>query len=166
MFFTYDTRKLMRFKLKLKVYSRHTVRVSKLINAPLSFVYKWCTDFREDDNKITGSKNRRKILQLNNKRAVYVITYFPKPGVTKMGINLVTLRPPNAWHLEFIGEEDDEIGDYRLIRVGSSRTRLNMRFVESYKVRNAPSQAEDTRHTQEIWDKYVAALEADYSRRK
>jgi len=90
--------------------------------------------------------------------------YNTKKGETKIGVNLVTLRPPNSWHLEFIGEEDDEVGDYRLKRLGPSRTRLDMRFVENYKVRGAPSQAEDTQHTEEIWDKFVLALERDYAR--
>jgi hypothetical protein len=136
--------------------------VSKVIKAPLPFVYKWCTDFREDDNKITGSKNRRKILQQTLKRVVYVTTYFPKTGEPKIGVNLVTLRPPNSWHLEFIGEEDDEEGDYRLTRLAAKKTRLDMRFSEKYKVRHAPTQAEDMKHTEEIWDKYAARLEKDY----
>jgi hypothetical protein len=36
----------------------HTYRVSRVINAPLKFVYDWCTDFRENDNKIPGSRTR------------------------------------------------------------------------------------------------------------
>jgi hypothetical protein len=138
--------------------------VSKVINAPLSFVYKWCTDFREDDNRITGSKNRRKILQKTSRRVVYVTTYFPKVGVAKVGVNLVTLRPPNSWHLDFIGEEEDEEGDYRLTRLAARKTKLDMRFSERYKVRNAPTQTEDLEHTEELWGKYAAALERDYAR--
>jgi len=138
--------------------------VSKVINAPLRFVFNWCTDFREDDNRITGSKNKRRILQKARRRVVYVTTYFPKPNKPKIGVNLVTLHPPNSWHLEFVGEEDYEDGEYRLTRLGSRKTRLDMRFKERYKVRNAPSAAEDKKGTEELWDKYVAALERDYSR--
>jgi hypothetical protein len=127
-------------------------------------VYKWCTDFREDDNKITGSKNKRKILQKSPKRVVYVTTYFPKPGRSKVGVNLVTLHPPNSWHLDFVGEEDDEIGDYHLTRLGPKKTQLDMRFFEKYKVRNAPAQAVDKKHTEELWAKYAAALEEDYAK--
>jgi len=152
--------------LSAKVFSTHSIHVTKIINAPLQFAYKWCTDFREDDNKITGSKNERRILQKNRKRVVYVTTYFPKPETSKVGVNLVTLHPPNSWHLEFVGEEDDEEGDYHLTRLGTRKTRLDMRFQEKYKVRNAPTQAEDKKHTEEIWDKYAAALERDYSRVK
>ena len=150
--------------MKPKTFATHTIRVSKVINASLPFVYRWCTDFREDDNRITGSKNRRKILQKTRKRVVYVTTYFPKSGGAKIGVNLVTLHPPNSWHLEFIGEEDDEMGDYRLTRLGARKTRLDMRFSEKYKVSHAPTQAEDMEHTEEIWHKYAAALEKDYTR--
>ena len=33
------------------------IRVSKTINAPLRYVYDWCTDYRETDPQITGSKS-------------------------------------------------------------------------------------------------------------
>jgi hypothetical protein len=150
--------------LNSRIFSTHTIRVSRVIKAPLRFVYNWCTDFREDDNKLTGSKNRRKILQKNKRRVVYVTTYFPKPNKIRIGVNLVTLHPPNSWHLDFIGEEDYEEGDYHLTRLGSKKTRLDMRFREQYRVRNVPSAAEDKKGTEELWDKYVAALERDYSR--
>ena len=94
---------------------------------------------------------------------MYVTTYFQKPGGAKIGVNLVTLRPPNSWHLEFIGEEDDEVGDYRLTRIGARKTRLDMRFLEKYKVRSAPTQSEDLKHTEDLWGKFVAALEKDYA---
>ena len=149
--------------MKPKEFESHTISVSKVINAPLRFVYRWCTDFREDDNRITGSNNKRKILQKNLKRVVYVTTY-SKAGVSKVGVNWVILSPPNSWHLDFIGEEDDEEGEYRLTRLAARKTRLDMRFSEKYKVRNAPTQKEDAKHTEEIWDKYVAALEKDYAR--
>lgn len=152
--------------MKSRIFSTHTIRVSEIINAPLTFVYKWCTDFREDDYKITGSKNRRKILEKSKRRTIYVTTYFPKPNKPKTGVNIVTLHPPRSWHLEFVGEEDLEEGEYRLTRLTSGKTRLDMRFKEQFKVRKVPSAAEDKKHTEEMWDKYVAALEKDYAREK
>jgi hypothetical protein len=44
------------------------IRVSKTINAPLRYVYEWCTDFREDDPQITGSKSQRKVLEKTRKQ--------------------------------------------------------------------------------------------------
>jgi hypothetical protein len=139
----------------------HTFHVSKFINAPLPFVYRWCTDFREDDNKITGSKSQRRMLQKTRNRVVYLSIY-RSHGKTNFGVNIVLLKPPRAWHLDFVGEEEFESGDYRLTELGARKTRLDMTFNEQYKIRNHPSQAEDTKHTNEIWDKYIAALERDY----
>jgi hypothetical protein len=140
----------------------HTVHVSKVIKAPLKFVYNWCTDFREDDNKITGSKTKRIILQNTKQRVIYISTYKSR-GKTLSGVNIVTLRPPNAWHLDFAGQEDDEIGEYKLTRIGPRKTRLTMTFKEKYKIANAPTKEEDTKSASQFWDKYVAALQKDYA---
>jgi hypothetical protein len=142
-----------------------TIHVSKIINAPIRFVYNWCTDFREDDNKISRSKTRRIIMQKTKRRVVY-ISAFRWAGKPKYGVNIVTLHPPNRWHLDYAGEEADEIGDYRLTRLGRGRIRLDMTFKEKYKIRGAPTRKEDMNDTKEIWDRYVAALERDYARSK
>jgi hypothetical protein len=72
-------------------------RVRKIINAPLRFVYDWCTDHREDDNKITGSTAEFRILQKTNRRVIYLRTN-ESHGKTVTAVKMVTLRPPNAWH--------------------------------------------------------------------
>ena len=142
-----------------------TIHVSKIIKAPVGFVYNWCIDFREDDSKISGSKTRRIVLQKTKRRSVY-ISAFTWAGRSRYGVNVVTLRPPNRWHLDYVGEEADEIGDYRLTKLGPGRTRLDMTFKEKYKIRGAPTRKEEMKHTNEIWDRYVAALERDYAQKK
>jgi hypothetical protein len=142
-----------------------TIHVSKIINAPVRFVYNWCTDFREDDNKLSGSKTRRIILQKTKRRVVY-ISAFKWTGRSRYGVQIVTLRPPNRWHLEYFGEEADEIGDYRLTKLGPQRTRLDMTFKEEYKISGAPTRKEETKQTSGVWGRYVAALERDYARSK
>lgn len=143
----------------------HSFRISKIIHAPLPFVYNWCTDYRESDPKITDSKAKRKILLKTVRRVIYTSAY-RSGGKPKTAVNVVTLYPPKWWHLDFIGDEDDETGDYKLTRLGPRKTRLDMSFIEHYKMRKAPTKAEDAKHTHEVWDKYVAALERDYARRK
>ncbi len=140
----------------------HIYAVMKVINAPLRFVYDWCTDYREDDNQITGSKTQRKILQKTKRRAIYVSTY-ERDGKTKIGVNIVKLMPPKAWYLEYVGEEEDETGWYKLTRLGPHKTRLQMKFTEKYKINNTPTKEEDRNHTDQLWDKYVARLETEYS---
>jgi hypothetical protein len=152
--------------LKLVTYTKsHSFHVSKIIHAPLRFVYDWCTDYRETDPRITGSKSRRRILMKTKHRIVYVVSYRSR-GKTKSAVDVVTLHPPRAWHLDFVGDEDDETGDYVLSSLGPRKTRLDMTFMERYKIGSAPSKAQDVKHTREIWDKYAAALEKDYARKR
>ena len=145
------------------IYTRtHTLRVSKTINAPARFVYGWCTDYRETDTKITGSKAKRKILLKSEHRVIYTSTY-KSSGKLRSAVNVVTLYPPKAWHLDFIGDDDDEVGDYVLTKLGPQRTRLDMTFTEHYKTGSAPTKAQDLKQTHQVWDKYAAALEKDYA---
>jgi len=145
--------------------ARHTVRVSKIINAPLRFVYDWCTDFREDDRKMIGSRRKRIILQKTKRRVVYIYIY-RRGGKVRSAVNIVTLQPPNAWHLDSPGQDCDEIADYRLTMLSPKKTRLDITFKEQYKIPRAPSRVQDAKDLNEAWDKYVAALERDYARRK
>ena len=140
---------------------KHTYHVSKVCNAPLKFVYDWLTDYREDDNLITGSKKQFKILQKTKRRVIYLSTY-EREGKTMSAVKMVTLRPPKAWHLDQVGEEEDVIGSYKLTRVGPRKTKLDMTFTEKYKISDAPTKEEDRNHTDQMWDKFVAALEKDY----
>ncbi len=140
-----------------------TTRVSKEINAPLRYVYEWCTDFHEDDPKITGSKSKRRIVEKTKKRAVYVMIYEGADGKEKLAVNYVTLKPPNAWSLEQFGEEDYETGEYRLKSLGKNRARIDMVFKESWKnIAKIPTIEEQVEGTNRVWDRYVAALERDY----
>lgn len=142
-----------------------TYRISKTINAPLNYVFRWCTDFSEDDPKITGSKSQRKILQRSSKRVIYAQVYKGSDGNQKVAVNIVTLDPTRkAWHLDYFGEADDETGEYALTSLGRNRTRLDMVFKERWKkIARVPTIKEQIQQTSEIWDKYVAALEAEYS---
>jgi len=139
-------------------------RVSKTINAPLRYVYDWCTDYSEDDPRITGSKSQRRIVEKTGKRAIYIQIYEGADGKEKVAVNIVTLRPPASWHLDYFGEEDDETGEYRLKSLGKSKTKLDMVFKEKWKsIAKVPSIKEQLMATNEVWDKYVIALERDYN---
>jgi len=141
---------------------RHTYRVMKTIKAPLKFVYNWCTDYREDDNELTGSKAQFKILQKTSRRVIYLRT-LERDGKTMIGVKMVTLRPPKAWYLDQVGDDEDAIGVYRLTRAEPEETRLDMKFTEKYKISGAPTKEQDRKETDQMWDKYVAALEKDYA---
>jgi len=143
----------------------HSYHVSKSINAPLKYVYDWCTDYREDDNRITGSKTQFRILQKTNRRVIYLSTS-KWHGKAMVAVKMVTLRPPKAWYLDQVGRVEDVVGVYTLTRLGPEKTRLNMRFTEKYKLRGAPSKEQDRNDVAQMWNKYVAALEKDYASRR
>jgi hypothetical protein len=142
-------------------------KVSKTINAPARYVYEWCTDFREDDPSLTGSKSQRKILKRTKKQVIYAQLYTGADGGQKVAVNIVALNPPSSWHLDYFGEEDDETGDYRIRALGKEESRLDMVFKEKWKnIAKVPTLGEQAKQTSDVWDKYVRALERDYASKK
>ena len=67
------------FHASAKPVLRQTVvevyNVSKTFDAPLEFVFDWCTDFREDDGKMVGSKAKHRFLERTDERVVWVTNY-------------------------------------------------------------------------------------------
>lgn len=146
---------------KIKTVTR---RISKTINAPLQFVYEWCTDFRDDDTQLTGSKSVRHVVEKTEKRAVYVVDYQVN-GKDCWHASVIALKPPNSWHLETACDlYEDEIGDYKLVGLGKEKTRLDMVFRLKYK--NPPykidTKKEWEKDTNKFWDKLIVALDRDY----
>lgn len=136
-------------------------RLTETFNAPLDYVFKWCTDFREDDNKYTGSKTVRKILEKTPERAVWAVRY--KEGKeTVEGVRAVWLRPPGTWVLDTCGD-GKEVGEYKLKSLGKNKTRLDMRFTVTYPSKKDVEdkdewEADGVKH----WKVYRKALEADF----
>ena len=137
-----------------------TYKVSETFKAPLDFCFAWCTDFRPDDYKMTGSKTRRRFLERSRRRFVWVATH-REGSRTVEGIRAVWLKPPDAWHLDSCGD-GREIGDYKLTPRGR-RTRLDMVFRVTY---DDPKKAEGVREwvreTKREWDAFGKYLEADF----
>jgi hypothetical protein len=136
-------------------------KLSETFNAPLDYVFAWCTDFREDDGKLTGSKSVRTILEKTEERIVWRVSY--KDGKDlKEGVRAVWLSPPDAWHLDTCGD-GRERGDYRLTSLGKSKTRLDMKFVVTY---DSKGDVEDKDKWEEDgvkdWKIYKRALEDDF----
>ncbi len=138
-----------------------TVRVSRKIMAPLSFAYAWCTDFREDDPQISGQRRRIAILERAPNRLI-MSARSERNGRIVTAARIVSLKPPNAWHLDWIGDEHNETGDYKLTRLSESTTRLNMTFKVHNKAPTASTKAAFVKEVNAVWDKYVPALESDY----
>jgi hypothetical protein len=131
-----------------------TVRVSRRIMAPLSFAYAWCADFREDDPQISGERRRIAILERGPNRLI-MSARSERNGRIVTAARIVSLKSPSAWHLDWIGDEHNETGDYKL-------TRLNMTFKAHNKAPTASTKAAFVKEVNAVWDKYVPALESDY----
>lgn len=137
--------------------SPEVVRISKLIRAPMTEVFTWCTDYSDLDPEIMGSKGSqtRKIVSRDKGRIVFVDTY-SDPAIKTRRVE-VSLHPPSEWRAKFSGGKWEGTGIYTLSETDSG-TRLEIRFqmekaVEGYT-------AEDLRQrANEVWDAYVTAIE-------
>ncbi len=144
-----------------------TLRFNKLIHAPLPFVFRWCTDYRDDDDRITDSiyHYRSEIVLREPDRIVRIITV---PGTDRnrsTDVEIITLRPPNRWHLEKFSFSDDESGDYSLTRQGPNLTSLEMRFRKKWKVRSPPDPKRYRALFNRVWDRYVDVIQEEFARR-
>lgn len=139
-----------------------TYRISQTFDAPLHYVYSWCTDFTDDDPKIVGAKYKRHVIEKTKKRAIWIQRY-TIDGAEKEGVRIVTLAPPDSWHLDSIGEEVDRIGDYTLRSLGRNTTILKIVIKARYKTIEAESKTKLKQNLFEDWEKYKAALENDYA---
>jgi hypothetical protein len=143
-----------------------TYRFRKTIHAPLPFVYRWCTDYREDDDRITNSiyHYRARIALREPTRVVRIITVPGRDRNRSTDVEIISLSPPNRWHLEKFSVSDDEVGSYRLVRKGARLTLLEMRFREKWKVRDLPVRAEYRALFNQVWDRYVDVMERGFRR--
>jgi hypothetical protein len=139
-------------------------RVTKTINAPIKYVFDWCTDYSEADPQLTGSKRQRIIIDKNNKRAVY-ISLSNEDGQTHVSVYVVKLRPSRSWHLDMYNPSRNETAEYTLKALSKDKTQLKIVFKNSWKKSDdAESDQEQSTRLNKIWDMYVAALERDYSK--
>lgn len=138
-----------------------TYRLSKTFNAPLDFVYSWCTDYKEDDMKMIGSRKRRHILARTKNMVLWRVE--GKEVKSEFDpIRVVWLSPPDSWHLECCGDET-EVGEYKLVPLGKEKTRLDMSFRTTYyNPRKVVSTKSYIREAKAHWDGYGKFLERDY----
>lgn len=136
--------------------------VIKNINAPIKFVFNWCTDYQETDPDITGSKRKRIVLDRSKTRVVYA-ALFDEDGRTHVSVYDVKLKPPGSWHYDIFDPDRVGTGDYKLKRLSSRSTELRIIFRNRYKnPTKMESVQEYTGRLNTLWDKYIAALEKEY----
>jgi hypothetical protein len=137
--------------------------VTVTIHAPLPFVFQWCTDYTAGDASLEGERFERRVLERTKKRIVFEDLDRDRDGWIWKRFT-VTLRPPNAWTAESIGNRRQLTLHYGLSDAGDGRTRLDLRWKRrpSLLPTHVPSKATIERDSTAGWRRLARALERDY----
>ncbi len=138
--------------------------MSTVIEAPLPYVYAWCTDYRPSDREFSraATRPRFRVVRLSPRRLLRIRTTPTGSGDPLVAVDLVRLSPPAAWHTDQIDETDRESVDYRLRRLGPRRTRLDLLVTERWLTPDFPSREELRERLSTVWNRYREAIESDY----
>jgi hypothetical protein len=140
---------------------RYEVRVT--FQAPLDFVYQWCTDYTPSDAKYEGDDYERRILRKSKSEVTYEDLSEAKDGWF-WARHVVRLHPPNRWHSESIGSHRQYSLDYRLKRLAANRTELTLtarRRPYGIGGKN-PAKAGWESSVAKSWSNFSRVLERDY----
>ena len=132
---------------------------------PLDFAFAWCTDYTPNDAKLEGESYQRKIIERGPRHVVFEDLEETKNGWA-WGQDVVTLLPPNRWHMDGVGNRRDVTADYKLSRLPDGRTRLDLRWKRRPKVAAAKELTKAQREADALraWKRFAAAMERDYRR--
>jgi hypothetical protein len=142
---------------------RTEYHISTVLRVPLSFAFRWCTDFRPDDAQREGEAYERKILERTARRVVYEDLESTSAG-WRWARHVVTVRPPNRWHSDSVGNYRDAYLDYQLTPLGPARTRFELTWKRRVSALGgrSPSRKSVEKSTLAAWRQFAKALEADY----
>ncbi len=139
-------------------------RIRVAFRVPLDFAFAWCTDYTPQDGALEGESYERKIVERTRRRVVFEDLEETESGWV-WSRDVVTLRPPDRWHMEGVGNRRDVAAEYVLSRLPDDRTQLELRWWRrpkppGKKILRAEREAEATR----AWKRFGAAMERDYRR--
>ncbi|MCI4362995.1 MAG: hypothetical protein L3K13_01635 [Thermoplasmata archaeon] len=131
----------------------------------MPFVYRWCTDFRTDDHRLTDSiyHYRAEVVRLGPRRLLRIITLPGEEFASGTEVELIRLGPPDRWRLDLVSAALDETGSYRLRRLGPRRTRIEMRFEKQWRLRRVPGERQYGTLFRRVWDLYAVTIERAYA---
>jgi hypothetical protein len=148
-----------------RVFGTTTIRVSKVVEAPLAYVYGWCTDYRADDWRL-GRKGWAKpafrVLRVSPRRVIRVRLKSNGPRNPDIAVDVVRLDPPSDWHTDQIDEADRMAIDYHLVRLGPRKTRLEMLITERWVTPNFPTRGELRDRVSGTWERFKELIEERY----
>jgi hypothetical protein len=132
-------------------------------DAPLEFVFRWCTDYAPEDGRLEGEEYERRIVRRARREVVYEDLSDTKDG-WRWARHVVHLFPPDHWHSDSVGSHRAVSLDYELSPLPGNRTRMIMkarRRPTGIGGKN-PSRAEWEREAENGWKHFARALERDY----
>lgn len=144
-----------------KVVQHYEVRCK--FEAPLPFVYRWCTDYEPTDGRTSGEGYARRILRRSSRRVVLEDLYDTKKGWIWIHRD-VRLSPPDRWHADSVGSDRALSVDYRLSDLSEHSTLMTIharRWTYGIGTSNPPKRSWEG-SVQASWTKYGRALERDY----
>lgn len=141
-------------------------RVQVEFDVPLDFAFAWCTDYTPQDAALEGESYTRKVVERSGRKVIFEDLEETESGWV-WARDIVTLRPPNRWHLESNGSHRDVTGDYVLTKLPGGRTRFELRW---WRQPHGPGKkiprAQREKETTKAWEKFAKAMERDYRQKK
>ncbi len=133
--------------------------------APLRYVYSWCTDYSEEDPKISHEAplSERRIIAKGRGRVVFEDLEELKDG-TAWDRVFVRLEPPRRWQAFYVGNYRHALANYSLSTPADGRTQLDIRWRRRPSFLEGPviSKRERERSSLEGWRWFAKRLERDY----
>ncbi len=141
----------------------YRIRVS--FGVPLDFAFAWCTDYAPEDPSLEGESYQRKIIERTSHRVIFEDLEENEDG-WDWGRDVVTLLPPNRWHMDGVGNRRDVTADYLLSPLPDGRTRFDLRWSRRPNVPEAKKLTKGQREASAMraWKRFGAAMEQDYRR--
>lgn len=137
--------------------------IRRTFRVPLSFAFRWCTDYSPDDGKISKEGNSRQILRRSARTVVYEdLTPGRKGWVWSR--QTVTLHPPDRWTAVAEGNYRHWDLVYTLRSLGEDRTEFTMRGKRRPQQMSGknPSHRTLERELHRMWRNFGTAMEREY----
>jgi hypothetical protein len=133
--------------------------------APLSYVYRWCTNYTPKDARLAGDDYERRIISRSPRRVLFEDLWW-EPDGWRWRRSDVSLKPPALWVAVSMGNVREARIEYRLSAVSKLRTRLDIRMRRRPGLRapRQPPKRELEAEINQMWRKFARSLETDYRR--
>lgn len=140
-----------------------TYEIRTTLDAPVPYVFRWCTDYSAEDGRLAGERYARRVLERTRRRVLFEdLEETPHGWVWKR--TRVELDPPDHWHADSDGNYRYFRLDYRLRSLPNGRTELTLRGdrrATALGGRNPP-RARLERELRELWGRLGRSLEREY----